>query len=221
MTQMHSIERIIKFLKDGGPFMVPLVICSLVALAFILERGIQLRRAKVIPKYLYETLLSYRIGQSLDHIAAMVAPEKSTMARLIRVCLEHLPWSKAENLEAVQTRARNEMMQLERGLVVLEIMVGIAPLLGLMGTVSGMIAIFTDVGHTGLADQSMKMAQGISEALNATVSGLAIAVPSLVMHSYYSKKVEMLATEMESLCMDFLTKLYLQPGPSDSEGAGK
>jgi biopolymer transport protein ExbB len=211
------VENIVKFFRDGGWAMIPLSITSLVALAFILERGVALRRNKVIPQHLYETLLSYRIGQPLEHIAAIVAPGDNTLARLMRVCLEHMPWPKSENAEAVQVRARNEVVQLERGLVLLEIIVGIAPLLGLMGTVSGMIVIFTDVGHAGLAKQTMQMALGISQALNATVSGLAIAIPALIMHSYYSKKVETLAVEMESLCMDFLTKLYLQP----ASGSGK
>ncbi|MDR0533405.1 MAG: MotA/TolQ/ExbB proton channel family protein [Verrucomicrobiales bacterium] len=217
------IENFVKFFKDGGWAMIPLSITSLVALAFILERGVALRRSKVIPRYLYETLLNYRIGQPLEHIASMVAAGDSTMARLVRICLEHTPWSKSENAEAVQVRARAEIVQLERGLVLLEIIVGIAPLLGLMGTVSGMIAIFTDVGHTGLGQQSssMLMAKGISEALVATVSGLAIAIPALIMHGYYSKKVETLAVEMESLCMDFLTKLYLQPESADATGKEK
>jgi biopolymer transport protein ExbB len=191
-----------------------------VALAFILERGVALRRDKVIPQYLYHILLSYRSGQPLEPIAAIVAPGDNTLARLVRVCLEHTPWSKSENADAVQVRARAEMVQLERGLVLLEIIVGIAPLLGLMGTVSGMIIIFTDVGHLGGSKQTMQMALGISQALNATVSGLAIAIPALIMHGYYSRKVEALAVEMESLCMDFLTKLYLQP-VTDSGDKGK
>ncbi|MDR2463123.1 MAG: MotA/TolQ/ExbB proton channel family protein [Verrucomicrobiales bacterium] len=208
---MEIIRNIAKFFHDGGWAMVPLTLTSLVALAFILERGFALRRDKVIPRYLYNILLAYRSGQPLEHIAALVAGGDSTLARLVRIGLEHTPWSKSENAEAVQVRARAEMVQLERGLVLLEIIVGIAPLLGLMGTVSGMIVIFTDVGHLGGAKQTMQMALGISQALNATVSGLAIAIPALIMHGYYSRKVEALAVEMESLCMDFLTKLYLQP----------
>ncbi|MDR1305173.1 MAG: MotA/TolQ/ExbB proton channel family protein [Verrucomicrobiales bacterium] len=219
---MDILRNIAKFFHDGGWAMVPLSLTSLVALAFILERGVALRRARVIPDYLYRMLLSYRSGQPLEPIAAMIGVGDSTMARLVRVCLEHLPWSKAENAEAVQVRARAEVVQLERGLVLLEIIVGIAPLLGLMGTVSGMIVIFTDVGHLGGAKQTMQMALGISQALNATVSGLAIAIPALIMHGYYSRKVEALAVEMESLCMDFLTKLYLQPATAgDKPGTAR
>ena len=103
--------------------------------------------------------------------------------------------------------ARHEIVKLERGLVVLEIIVGIAPLLGLVGTIIGMMATFENVGQMGLNDAS-KLAQGISVILKATLIGLLIAIPALVSWSYYSKKVEMLAVEMETLCDEFMRRLY-------------
>ncbi|HWI59033.1 MAG TPA: MotA/TolQ/ExbB proton channel family protein, partial [Bacillota bacterium] len=106
-----------------------------------------------------------------------------------------------------QTRARHEMTRLERGLVVLEIIVGIAPLLGLVGTILGMMSVFGDVGQAGLTDAS-KLAHGIALILKATLMGLLIAIPSLVFWSYYSKKVETLAVEMETLCEEFIRRQY-------------
>ena len=113
----------------------------------------------------------------------------------------------AETADAVQTRARNEIARLERGLVVLEIIVGIAPLLGLVGTIIGMMSVFGDVGRSGLNDAA-KLAQGISLILRATLMGLLIAIPSLIFWSYYSKKVETLAVEMETLCDEFIRRQY-------------
>ena len=205
------IDSITGFFAKGGPFMIPLGICSITSVTFILERGFALRREQVIPEYLYNTIVNFKIGQSTSDLERNAAPGRSTLARLIRVCLEHLPWSKAENVEAVQTRARREIAQLERGLVILEIIVGISPLLGLLGTISGLVTIFGNVGGTSIADQGMLLAKGIAEALNTTVVGLVVAIPSLIAHSYYAKKVENLAVEMESVCMDLLMKLYLQP----------
>jgi len=100
------------------------------------------------------------------------------------------------------------MVRIERGVVVLEVVIGIATLSGLSGTVSGLVHVFASLGvSAGSADPKM-IARGISEALNCTVFGLGIAVPSLVAFVYFSKKVEVLSVEMESLVTDLLSKCY-------------
>ncbi|MEM1157659.1 MAG: MotA/TolQ/ExbB proton channel family protein [Verrucomicrobiota bacterium] len=204
------ISGLFNFFASGGIFMVPLAICSIVSVAFIIERGLALKREKVIPKSLFRAITYLKMGGATTEIQQLAAPGTTTLARLVRICLEHLPWSKAENVEAVQTQARNEISKLERGLVVLEITTGVAPLLGLLGTAAGLITVFSNIGETGLdSGQGMAIAKGISEALNTTVTGLVIAIPSLIAHSYYTKKIEAMAVEMESLCMDFLAKCYL------------
>ena len=109
----------------------------------------------------------------------------SPLSRLLLFAANHLSWDKTGNVEALQTRARHEIVRLERGLVVLEIIVGIAPLLGLVGTIIGMISVFGEVGHTGL-DDAAKLAQGIALILWATLIGLLIAIPALIFWSYYN-----------------------------------
>ena len=111
------------------------------------------------------------------------------------------------NAGSLQTAARHEIIRLERGLVVLEIIVGIAPLLGLVGTIAGMMSVFADVGQTGLNDAA-RLAQGIALILRATLVGLLIAIPSLIAWSYFSKKVEVSAVEMEALCDEFVRRQY-------------
>ncbi len=91
--------------------------------------------------------------------------------------------------------------------MVLEIIVGIAPLLGLVGTILGMMTAFGNVGQAGQIDPA-ELAKGISLILRATLLGLLIAIPALVFWSYYTKKVESIALEMESLCDEFLRRLY-------------
>jgi biopolymer transport protein ExbB len=100
------------------------------------------------------------------------------------------------------------MLRLERGLVILEIIVGIAPLIGLIGTVSGLIQVFSSLGLSAGAADAKRIALGISEALSCTLFGLGIAVPSLIGFVYFSKKVEVMSVEMESLVTDLLSKLY-------------
>jgi len=125
--------------------------------------------------------------------------------------VERLSWPKEENADALQTRARNEIVKLERGLVVLEIIVGIAPLLGLVGTILGMMDTFRNVGEMGMSDAA-RLAGGIALILKATLIGLLIAIPALVFWSYYTKKVENIAVEMETLCDELLRRLYRQDG---------
>ncbi|MFH1066464.1 MAG: MotA/TolQ/ExbB proton channel family protein [bacterium] len=204
------MESLINFFRNGGVFMVPLLFCSIISLAFILERGFFLRRRNILDEELKATVDALPIGGSVNTIANLVGPGQTTLARLVRTALTHLPWSKAENVEAVQTVARSEAVQMEHNLVILEIITGISPLLGLLGTVSGLIVIFTHIGDTTALNEGMVIARGIAEALNTTVAGLVIAIPSLIAHSFYSRKIEAMMAEMESICMDLLAKMYLQ-----------
>jgi biopolymer transport protein ExbB len=131
----------------------------------------------------------------------------SPLGRLLLLAMDHLDWPKADNVDAIESRARHEVARLERGLVVLEIIVGIAPLLGLVGTIAGMMDLFGNIGLAGLNDAAV-LAKGIGLILKATLWGLLIAIPSLIFWSYYSKKVETFAVEMETLCAEFVRRQY-------------
>jgi biopolymer transport protein ExbB len=111
-------------------------------------------------------------------------------------------------VEVVQTRARHEMVRLEKGLIILEVIVGIAPLLGLIGAVSGLVHVFSHLGLSSGASDTRQIALGIAEALNATVFGLSIAVPTLIGFTYFSRKVEVMSVEMETLVVELINKCY-------------
>ena len=100
------------------------------------------------------------------------------------------------------------MVRLEKGLIVLEVITGIAPLLGLIGAVSGLVHVFSHLGLSSGASDTRQIALGIAEALNATVFGLSIAVPTLIAFSYFSKKVEVMSVEMETLVVELISKCY-------------
>lgn len=189
--------------------MWPLGLCSIIALAIIIERAIFLRRKKILPQSVADAVDNLPPQGGVDIVWNVVRHDDSILGELVRTCLDHLRWPKSENVEAVQTKARSESIRLERYLVILEIIVGIAPLLGLLGTVSGLVTVFDNLSAT---DQTEGVARGIAEALNTTVAGLVIAIPSLVFHSYYSKKVENFMIEMETICGDLLAKLYRVQG---------
>jgi biopolymer transport protein ExbB len=197
-------------------FLVALIITSLISVTFIVERGLALRRVKVIAPAVESAVENYRSGRDLPQLLGICQYNPSTLSRLLAFTAEHLDWSKGENVQVLEIRARHEVAKLERGLVVLEIIVGIAPLLGLVGTIYGLITLFGNM-DTVSSGETSKFSQGISLALNATLMGLLIAIPTLVAWSYYTKKVETHAVEMESLCDEFLRKHYRaeeQTGPA-------
>jgi biopolymer transport protein ExbB len=186
---------------------VLLIITSTVGLAFIIERGLALRWSKVVPAEVEAAVESCQSHDDVPMLRRVCQQHDSPLSRLLLLAADRLDWPKAESIDAIQTRARHEITRLERGLVVLEIIIGIAPLLGLVGTILGMMAVFGDVGKAGLNDAA-KLAQGISLILRATLFGLMIAIPALIFWSYYTKKVETLAVELESLCDEFIRRQY-------------
>jgi biopolymer transport protein ExbB len=186
---------------------VLLFVTSVVGLTFIVERGIALRWRRVVPSEIEAAVESCQSPEDVPMLRRVCQQHKSPVGRLLLIATEHLDRPKVETVDAMQSRARQEIVRLERGLVVLEIIVGIAPLLGLVGTILGMMTAFGNVGKAGQIDPAT-LAQGISLILRATLFGLLIAIPSLVFWSYYSKKVESVAVEMESLCDEFLRRQY-------------
>ena len=186
---------------------VLLFVTSVVGFTFIVERGIALRWRRVVPSQVEAAVESCQAPEDVPMLRRVCQQHKSPTSRLLLIAAEHLDWPKAEAVDAIQSRARQEIARLERGLVVLEIIVGIAPLLGLVGTILGMMTAFGNVGKAGQIDPA-ELAKGISLILRATLFGLLIAIPSLIFWSYYTKKVESIAVEMESLCDEFLRRQY-------------
>jgi biopolymer transport protein ExbB len=196
-------------------FLVLLVIASVVGLAFIIERGLALRWKRVIPPAVEAAVDACRSDGDLPMLSRVCQQNPSPLSRLLLGACDHLEWPKEENVSSLEVKARHEVMKLERGLVVLEIVVGIAPLLGLVGTIYGLILLFGGLGKEGMDDNN-RLAEGIALALRATLMGLLTAIPSLVAWSYYNKKVETLTVEMETVCDEFLRRQYRQGGPVDS-----
>jgi biopolymer transport protein ExbB len=184
-----------------------LALTSVTGLGVVLWRAWVLRWGRVAPPEIVAALAECRPGDDVEKLRALCERTTSPLGRLILFAIDHLAWPKAENVSSLETAARREVVRLERGLVVLEIIIGIAPLLGLVGTIIGMMTVFNDIGEAGLNDAS-KLAQGISLILKTTLIGLLIAIPALVAWGYFSKKVEVFAVEMETLCDEFIRRQY-------------
>src|SRR6516162_6579730 len=185
---------------------VLLGLTSIVGLAFIVERGFVLRWKKVVPPEIARSLAACQSREDVKSLRHVCELKPSPLGRLLVLAADHLERPKADNVDALQSAARHEVIRLERGLVVLEIIVGIAPLLGLVGTIVGMMSAFSHVGES--LNNPAKLAGDIATILNATLLGLLIAIPSLIFWSYYNKKVEAIAVEMETLCAEFIRRQY-------------
>jgi biopolymer transport protein ExbB len=196
-----------EFFLRGGFFMILLLALSVLAGTVILLRAAALRESRVMPPELEEAIERVQPGDSLEGVKRAVREHPSPLGRIIGVCLHHLNWPRQENIEAVQVRARHEVVGMESGLSVLEVTTGVAPLLGLLGTLSGLVSVFANLGEGGTGDP-IAVARGISEALNTTIVGLAVAAPSLVAHNYFQRKLETMAVSMEGLVADLLAKCY-------------
>ena len=184
-----------------------LILTSTIGLAFIIERGFALRWRRVVPPAVEAAVESCQTAADVPMLRRVCQQHTSPVSRLLLLASDHLDWPKAEAVDSLQTRARHEIAKLERGLVVLEIIVGIAPLLGLVGTILGMMTAFGNVGKAGQVDAA-ELAKGISLILRATLFGLLIAIPALIFWSYYTKKVESIAVEMETICDEFVRRQY-------------
>ena len=208
IAETGVVNSVLGFFSRGGLFMWPLLACSIVSVTIMILRGLALLRKKIMPPIIEHEIERLAPGESPERLWRIVQHDPSSLARISRVALQHLRGPRSENVEAVQTRARHEMVRLERGLIILEVIVGIAPLLGLIGAVSGLVHVFSHLGLSSGASDTRQIALGIAEALNATVFGLSIAVPTLIGFTYFSRKVEVMSIEMETLVVELINKLY-------------
>jgi len=191
--------------------LIPLMLCSIISIAIILERIISLRVSAVIKPSLARAIHELGYGGKTTLVEQESVEEDTALARLVRACLMYTSWPKDENADAVQAYARREIVRLERGLVFLEVVTGLGPLLGLMGTILGLIRIFSSAGNSvELSAQSTAIAAGIAEAMYCTVAGLIVAIPALIAHSLFSRHIEALTIDLETLCSELLGKLYTQ-----------
>ncbi len=225
MTDLHllaTVRGILDFFIQGGFFMLLLLILSFISVPVIIWRAMALRRAEVMPGVIekeIDRLKPVDDAEAVVRLSRLLRQERSTLGKVANTALQHLTWPKSENVEAVQTKARHEIVKLENGLFILEIVVGIGPLLGLLGAVSGLVAVFAEFGESAVGGDPRVIAAGISEALSTTIVGIAVAIPSLIAYSYFSKKIENMAAEMESLVADLLAKCYFHKQRLESRGA--
>lgn len=171
--------------KGAGVLIYPLGICSVAAVFIICERAYALRRAAVMPDDLVDAVVAGR---------PLVGGKHTVLSRIVEFAEQH-----KNDAGAVKAFARLEVNRMERGIPYLDVIYAAAPLIGLTGTVVGLLKVFSRISpDTGLPDP-VAFTQGVALALSATVIGLCIAIPSLVGSGYFQRKIENYAAQLDVL----------------------
>lgn len=201
----NFLDQIIYFIDKGGFFIYFIILCSIAGMTVMLYQSMLLARKKVIPESLVNSIDAF-VAQGDESSAQNLIECKdlnpSVLQKLCEVVLERHDRKDLEIQDAVQAVAREEIHKLQVGIPFLEVIISIAPLLGLLGTATGLFDVFEGVGAG--EEKYEQMARGISEALITTVSGLAVAVPAVIAHGYFNRKIDSYSARLEVVMDKFV-----------------
>ncbi len=198
-----------EMIKAGGWVMWPIVLSSVAALAIIGERFWSLQKKYVAPPDLLSQARQWLQHQELDAARINLLRDSSPLGRILAAGLVNREHGREILKEAIEDTGRHVVPDLERYLRTLGTIAAVSPFLGLLGTVFGMIQMFSGIGQHGLGDPSI-VADGIAQALVATAGGLGVAIPSLIFYRYFRGRVNDLLLEMESEALKLVEILHGQ-----------
>ncbi|MCU7836026.1 MAG: MotA/TolQ/ExbB proton channel family protein [gamma proteobacterium symbiont of Taylorina sp.] len=181
----------------GGWVMLPIILCSILAFTIVMERFWTLQEKKITPPLLVEQILSLYQQKRINDEAIEKLYSNSSLGRVLAVGLRNHNGSRAIMKESIEEEGRQVALDLERFLNTLGTIASITPLLGLLGTVIGMIKVFAVITSLGVGDPKI-LADGISEALITTAAGLSVAIPALMFYRYLRGRVDELLLKMEA-----------------------
>ena len=186
----------LELVKSGGWLMAPIILCSIVAMAIIVERLWSLQRERVVPEDLVARAWQWASTGALTEERIQALRDGSPLGRILAACLASRHLDRELMKEYIEEVGRHVAHELERYLNALGTIAAISPLLGLLGTVIGMIKVFAVITAQGVGEPRV-LAGGISEALITTAAGLTVAIPSLLFHRMLSGRVDALVVTME------------------------
>jgi biopolymer transport protein ExbB len=196
----------IELFQKGGVLMYPLLLCSVIAVAVVLERGIYFLRAGSSTSWIEELRITIRRG-ALAEAAASCRQRGGPVAALLREVIEHRRLPRAELENRVSAAGSTELKRLSAHLHLLELVGRIAPMLGLSGTVLGLTRTFQTVASVKTFANPGLLANGIWEALITTVTGLFIGIPALVFHHFFENRLNSISFEMKSTAEEIIAEL--------------
>ena len=197
--------------------MLPIILCSVVAVAIIGERFWALKQEKVVPNNLVAQVWQLHQKRELNGERIKLLRNSSPLGRILAAGLINMQHEREVMKEAIEETGRQVVLELERFLNTLGTIASITPLLGLLGTVIGMIKVFTAITAQGVGNPTV-LAGGISEALITTAAGLSVAIPSLMFYRYFRGRVDMLVIKMEEEALKLVEVIHGEREASE-EGA--
>ncbi|MEO1856330.1 MAG: MotA/TolQ/ExbB proton channel family protein [Rubritalea sp.] len=194
-----ALSKISDFYDKGGIIMYVLTFCSILTLAVVVYKALDLGKSRVMPDDLkkdIDSAANHGDEAAFSRVTQQSSAGNSVLARLTQVVVQRGDHSGAKIRDAVQAKAHEEIVKLQGGIGVLDVVIVVAPMLGLLGTASGITTVFD--GMSSLGDIKMSiMAAGVAEALSTTIAGLAVAVPAVIGHSYFNRRIETYASQLE------------------------
>jgi biopolymer transport protein ExbB len=204
----------LELVKAGGWLMAPILLCSVVAMAIVVERFWALRRDRIAPENLVAQVRQWARSGDLSEERLRAMRRRSSLGRVLAAGLGARDRSREVMKESIENVGRHVVHDLERYLNALGTIAAITPLLGLLGTVIGMIKVFAVITSQGVGDPGV-LASGISEALLTTAAGLTVAIPALMFHRYFRGRIDGLVVTMETEALKMVEALHvLPPGQS-------
>ena len=211
--------------KGGLKFMIPIGLCSLLGLSIIIERLISLRRSVIVPPRFMDGLKQvFRSRDDAEQALTYCRNDASPVARIMAVGIRKLPQGEEAVEQAIEDAGANEVSKLRRNLRMLYGVSAVTPMLGLLGTVWGMIEAFQVVEAVGVGRASM-LAKGIYEALVTTFAGLTVAIPCLVAYYFFLGRIDRIVSQMNDISEEFIEHFIVgrsnaaKPSTSTGEAA--
>ncbi|MDD8045439.1 MAG: MotA/TolQ/ExbB proton channel family protein [Verrucomicrobiota bacterium] len=203
-------------MRDGGPLMWLLLLCSVLATAVFLERLFHYHRASINTSDFMKGLRNVLKRKNIAEAVSICDETPGPVAHILRAAILRYPASREDVRESIEDAGLSEVPRLERNLVVLATIAHIAPLLGLLGTVLGMIGVFQEIHMHGGVVVTSDLASGIWQALLTTAGGLTVAIPAYVAYNYLVSRVDGLVLDMEK-CATEIVHLLTSEDPYELE----
>ncbi len=186
-----------ELILSGGFIMAPIILCSILALTIVVERFWTLREQKIAPANLVEQIIKLHNKNRITNEAISKLKKNSPLGQILAAGLRNMNAERELMKESIEEEGRQVVLELERFLNTLGTIASITPLLGLLGTVIGMIKVFAVITSLGVGDPKI-LADGISEALITTAAGLSVAIPSVMFYRFFRGRVDELLLKMEA-----------------------
>lgn len=209
---------LLEFVKAGGWLMLPIIICSIMALAISLERLWALKLKRLAPESCLPNVWQKLKANELNSAAIRSLRSESALGYILAAGLANAGSGRDIMKESIQEAASYVIHDLERYLNTLGTIASITPLLGLLGTVIGMIKVFSEIMLHGTGNAAV-LAGGISEALITTASGLAVAIPALILHRYFLRRIDSVVVTFEQEATKLVDALYSERRASAADKA--